>query len=133
LEAAIAALFTNLLNAILFEIEISEKRTNWRKMVVAARKEGGGEQIPSPKCKDIQEWDIEVGGLSDWILWDADYESEHLFVDSDPDISDGLKGLTGVSKDYYLGIVDDLNEKEIEIKSQELKDLCQSVIDRFNL
>ena len=41
-----------------------------------------------------------------------------------------LKQLAGVSKDYYLGIVDDLNDKEIEIKSKEIKNLCLSVIDK---
>ena len=40
LEAAIAAVFKNLLNDIIFEIDEPEIKTNWRKMVVAARKEG---------------------------------------------------------------------------------------------
>ncbi len=45
-------------------------------VVVAARKEAKGEEIPAPDCKDIEEWDTELQQLSDGILGDVDYDDE---------------------------------------------------------
>ena len=44
-EGAIAAVFKHLKNSIVFEIDEPESRTNWRELVVAARKEMEGEDI----------------------------------------------------------------------------------------
>jgi len=38
--------------------------------------------------------------------------------------------MAGVSKDYYLGIAEDLSEEEIEVKCGELRELCKSVGER---
>jgi len=129
LEGAVAAIYHHLKNCIMIEIDEPEIGTNWRKKVVSARKECGGEEIPSHDCTDINEWDIEVDCLEDYILWDADYEDEDSFVDDLPEKADMMKETMGVSKDYYLENMDDLNEEEIEAKLKELRELCRSIVE----
>ena len=86
---------------------------NWRKTVVAARKEAGGEQTPSSDCDDLEEWDIEVDSLAEAILWDADYDDESLFIDDAPEKAKVLRTLAGISNNYFLAIADDLEDGEI--------------------
>jgi len=83
LEAAIAAVYEHLKNLIIIEIDEPDLGTNRREMVVAARKEAEGEEIPAPNCEDIEEWDIELQYLSEAILWDADYDDEDQPTDSE--------------------------------------------------
>jgi len=40
-----------------------------------------------------------------------------------------MKKMLGVSKDYYMHILDDLSEDEIEVKLEELRDLCRSIVE----
>ena len=84
-EGAIAAVFKHLKNSIVFEIDEPESRTNWRALVVAARKEMEGEHIPPATCNDIKEGEIEVEELADRILWDADYEDDYIYMDHPPE------------------------------------------------
>ena len=39
-----------------------------------------------------------------------------------------MKKMMGVSKDYYLDIMDDLSDDEIEVKLKELRKICQSIV-----
>lgn len=129
LEGAIAVIFRHMMNCVIVEIEEPEFRTTWRKKVVSARKECGGEDIPSSDCTEFEEWDIEVGELEDYILWDADYEDEDFFVDEFPEKAEEMKQMMGVSKDYYLGIMDDLSDEEMEVRLEELRGLCRSIVE----
>ena len=115
---------------MIVEIDVPEFSTTWRKKVVAARKEAEGEEIPSPDCEDLEEWDIEICELEDLILWDADYDDENLFIDDLPERSNELKKLVGISKNYYVTVADDLNEEEIAKKLSELSKLCCSVVKK---
>ena len=81
LEAAIAAVFEHLKNLIIIEIDDEQPQTYWRQIVIAARKEAEGEEIPSPDCEDLDEWGIQLECVEEGILWDADYEIEHLYAD----------------------------------------------------
>lgn len=47
-EGAIAAVFQQLKDSIIFEIDTPEFGASWRELVVAARKELEGEDIPAP-------------------------------------------------------------------------------------
>jgi len=129
LEGTIAAIYQHMKICIIIELDEPEFGTTWRKKVVSAREESGGEEIPSHDCTDINEWDIEVDCLEDYILWDADYEDEDLFIDDFPEKTTAMKKMLGVSKDYYMEIMDDLREDEIEVKLKELRGLCRSIVE----
>ena len=130
-EGAIAAVFQHLKYQVIYEIDEPELRSNWRELVVAARKQTGREidGIPEPTCTDIKEWDFEVEQLSDCILWDADYESGHIFMDRPPDMTEWLKDMVDITDDYFMAIADDLSDEEAQSQIKELKKLCDSITE----
>ena len=123
-EGAIAAVYEHLKISIAVEIEEPEFGTDWRKQVVWVRKEQDGEEIPSPSCEDLEEWDLEIESLKNTILWDADYEDEDLFVDDSPERAEMLKRLAGIRSDYYAEIAEDLKTEEIDERLEQIRKLC---------
>jgi hypothetical protein len=132
-EGAIAAVFQHLKYQIIYEIDVPEFPSNWRELVIAARKQTGRkiEGIPESACTDTKEWDFEVDQLSDRILWDADYESGHIFMDHPPDMTEWLKDMADISDDYFLAIADDFTDEEAQTQIKELKKLCDLIIESF--
>ena len=128
-EGAIAAVFEHLKDSIIFEIDTPEFGASWRDLVVAARKEMEGEDIPAPTCIDIEEWDIEVEVLTDRILWDRDYEDGHTYMDHPPEKTEWLKYMARIPEDYYTAIADDLTDEEAQAQIKELKKLCDSIVE----
>ncbi len=128
IEAAIAAVFEYLKKKIIIEIGEPELGTDWGELLVAARKEMEGEDIPDPTCEDSGEWETELLQLSEAILWDVDYEDEDLYIDKPPEEAQALKDFMRMRDDYFLAIADDLTNEEAEARIQELRKLCNSVI-----
>ncbi len=129
-EGAIAAVFDHLEMAVIIEIDEPEIKSNWRKMILAARREVGAEELPKVGCEDEQEWLIEIEESSYSILWDYDFEDEDLYIDKPPEEAQALKDFMRMRDDYSLEIPEDLKPKEIETKLAELKALCQSVCEK---
>lgn len=128
-EGAIAAVFEHLKNLIIIEIDMPELGTNWRELVVTARKEAEGEEIPPTTCNDPEEWKIEVDSLAEDILWDADYDDADLYVDQPPEKAAWLKSMARIPNNYYLVIADDLKEEEILEKLADLTKLCRAIVE----
>jgi hypothetical protein len=128
-EGAIGAVFQYLKDMIVFEIEMFEAGTYWRELVVAARKELEGEDIPAPSCTDIEEWDLEVEVLTDRILWDRDYEDDRTYADHPPEMTQWLKYMTRIPDNYYTAIADDLTDEEAVATIKKLKKLCDSIME----
>jgi hypothetical protein len=129
-ESAIAALFDYLKMVVIGEIDEPEIKSQWRKMILAARHEVGAEDLPEGDCKDEQEWLIEIEELSYLILWDADYEDEDLYIDKPPEEAQRLKDFMRMRDDYFLEVPEDLKPKEIKTRLSELKTLCQSICEK---
>jgi hypothetical protein len=127
LEGAIAAVFQHLMDSVIFEIDEPDVGNSWREMIVAARKEMEGEEVPAPTCHDQEEWDIEIQELSDCILWDADYESDDLYLDRPPEEARELRREMGISEDYFAAVADDLTQEQTVAKVAELRALCAVV------
>jgi len=128
-EGAIAAVFQQLKDSIIFEIDTPEFGASWRELVVAARKELESEDVPAPTCTDIEEWDLEVEVLTDRILWDRDYEDDRTYADHPPEITQWLKYMTRIPDNYYTAIADDLTDEEAAATIKKLKKLCDSMIE----
>ena len=128
LESGIGAVFKHLYNNITMEIDMPELKSDWRKLLVAARKEMEAEDIPEPTCEDFNEWDIEVEELANAILWDRDYEDGDIYMDHPPEKTEWLKYMAMIPGNYYTAIADDLTDKEAQVKIKELRKLCNSVI-----
>jgi len=128
LEAGIGAVFNHLYNNIIVEIDMPELNSNWRKLLVAARKEMEAEDIPDPSCEDFDKWNFEVDELADAILWDRDYEDGDIYMDHPPEKTQWLKHMARIPDNYYTAIADDLNDKDAQEKIKGLRNLCDSVI-----
>ena len=128
-EGAIAAVFQNLKDSIVLEIDEPEFGTNWRELVIAARKEAEVEDIPAPTCTDVDEWEFQVEGLTDRILWDRDYEDDHTYMDHPPEKTQWLKDMARISDNYFTAIADDLTDIEAQAQIKELRKLCDSIIE----
>ncbi len=129
-EGAIAAVFDHLKTAVIIEIDMPEIKSNWRKMILAARCQAGAEELPKESCGDEEEWLIEIEELSYMILWDADYEDEDLYIDRPPEEAQRLKDFMRMRDDYFLEIPEDLKPKGIETKLAELKTLFRSICEK---
>ena len=129
-EGAVAAVFEHLQTSVMLEIDMPEIKSNWRKMILAARREGDAEDLPDEDCEDEQEWSIEIEALSELILWDADYEDEDLYIDKPPEEAQRLKDFMRIKDEYYLEIPEDLKPNEIETKLTELKNLCRLICEK---
>ena len=66
--------------------------------------------------------------VGDRILWDADYEDDHIYMDHPPEKSEWLKDMADIPDEYYLAIADDLTDEEAQARIKELRKLCNSVI-----
>jgi len=130
LDGAVAAVFNHIENGIAYDIDEPESMSNWRELVIAARQEIGGEieRIPEPTCIDMDKWSLEVGILSEAILFDADYEDSKLYMDFPPEKSKELRDWMDIPDDYFISIADDLTEDEAKVKILELRKLCDSII-----
>jgi hypothetical protein len=130
LDGAVAAVFNHIENGIAYDIDEPESRSNWRELVIAARKQAGGEieQIPEPTCTDMDKWSLEVGILSEAILFDADYEDSKIYMDFPPEKSKELRDWMDIPDDYFMAIADDLSDEEAKAKIWELRKLCDSII-----
>ena len=131
-ESAIAAVFDHLKIVVNIEIDEPEIKSNWRKMILAVRRQFGAEELPKEDCKDDQEWLIEIEELSYLILWDADYEDEDLYIDKPPEEAQALKEFMRIRDDYFLEVPEDLKPKQIRAKLSELKKLCQFICEKTN-
>ncbi len=127
-EGAIAAVFQHLKYEIIYEIDVPESRSNWRELVVAARKEEQVGDIPEPTSTDTEEWDFQVERLIDCILWDRDYEDDHIYMDHPPEKTQWLKDMARIPDNYYTAIADDLTDEEAQAQIKELRKLCDSII-----
>jgi hypothetical protein len=130
LDGAIAAVFKHIENEIAYDIDEPESRSHWRELVVAARKQIGGEieEILESTCTDMDKWKIEVEKLSDTILWDTNYEDAKLYMDFPPEKSKDLREQAGIPDDYFMAIADDLSYDEAKAQIIELSKLCDSII-----
>jgi hypothetical protein len=128
-ESAIAAVFQQMKDSIIFEIDTPEFGASWRELVVAARKKLEGDDVPAPSCTDIEEWDLEVQVLTDRILWDRDYEDDRTYADHPPEMTQWLKYMARIPNNYYTAIADDLTDEEAAATIKELKKLCDSIME----
>ena len=130
-EGAIAAVFEYLKMAAIEEIDEPEIKSDWRKAILAARRQAGAEELPKEDCKDEDEWLIQIEELSYLILWDANYEDEDIYVDRPPEEAKILKDFMRIRNDYFIEVPEDLKPKELETKLTELKNLCQSIYEKL--
>jgi len=131
LESGIAAVFEHLRGHAGFEIE-TNSRTYWRRMIVAARRETGAEEVPEPACTDPDEWDFQIQELSDRILWDADYEDEALYLDRAPEEARELRRTMGIEERYFEAVAEDLTDRQVADRIAELRRQYDALVEEVD-
>jgi hypothetical protein len=128
-EAVIAVVVEHLRNSVESEIDEPEAGTYWRRLIVAARQEMDGEDIPEVTCCDCEEWKVETRTIEDCVLWDADYLDGHLYLDRPPEESKMLREAARIPDEYYAAIPDDLKDEQIDQQLRPLRKLCMSILE----
>ena len=131
-EAMIAAVFHHLTDWIQCELDREEDFDDlgdddpyfWRELALVAFAESENDDLPDRSCRDDDEWELVVDGLSNRILWDNDFNSVGMFIDTDPDKAGKMREVMGVDDDYYRAIPPDPKDADLPVLLAKLKDLC---------
>ena len=129
-EATVAVLFNAIEQAIELETDCQsdddlETRFGWRRLLLDTIAEDSDlSDLPSVDCCDIDEWQFIIEALSDWILWDHDFNSGEYFLDTPPEHADMMRERFGIDDDYYRAIPPDPNECDLPAIRATLKRLC---------
>ena len=131
-EATVAVLFNAIEQAIDLEIDCQndddlETRFGLRRLLLDAIAEDSDlSDLPSVDCCDIDEWQFIIEALSDWILWDHDFNSDEYFLDTPPEHADMMRERFVIDDEYYRAIPPDPNECDLPAIRATLKQLCGS-------
>ena len=129
-EATVAVLFNAIEQAIELEIDCQrdddlETRFVWRRLLLDALAEDSDlSDLPSLDCCDIDEWQLVIETLSDWILWDHDFDSGDFFLDTPPEQADIMRETFGIDDEYYRAIPPDPKDCDLPAIRATLKELC---------
>ena len=152
-EAAVAVLFENVAQCIQIEIDFADDQepcddgidpTFWRNLVLAAIEDTDSKelgfmptaaqphpladpecQMPAPACEVLDEWEWMLETLENYVLWDADYAMDDLFMDVDAKTSRRRRQKLGINDDYYTAIAPDPTDGELEKIRESLRIICQ--------
>lgn len=80
--------------------------------------------MPGRTCRDDDEWELIVDGLTNRILWDNDFNSVGAFLDTEPDKADEMRDKMGIDDSYYRAVPPDPKDADIPVMLAKLKDLC---------
>ena len=129
-EATVAVLFNAIEQGLELEIDCHrdnelETRFGWRQLLLDAITEGSDlSDLPSVDSCDTDEWQFIIETLSDWILWDHDFNSAEYFLDTPPEQADMMRDRFGIDDEYYRAIPPDPKECELPAIRATLKELC---------
>jgi len=129
-EATVAVLFIAIEQSLEFEIDCQSDndpndRSSWRRLLLDAIAEGSDlSDLPTVDCCDMDEWQFIIETLSDWILWDHDFNSAEYFLDTPPEQADVMREQFGIDDDYYRAIPLDPKECDLPAIRATLKQLC---------
>ena len=69
-------------------------------------------QLPAHDCEDFSEWEWMLEALENYVLWDADYAMDYLFMDLDAETSRRRRQKLGINDNYYAAIAPDPADAE---------------------
>ncbi len=154
-EASIAAIFIEIRDCVVIEIDLSEdaddesqsQLQSWRQMVRGAARSTLVEssapdsptllvgefhadaevdfELPELSCRDRDRWSRVIDQLAENILWDRDFELADCFLDADPGVSSRRRRLLGIDDDYFTHVAPDPRPEELEGLVSETRDLVR--------
>ncbi|WP_146520214.1 hypothetical protein [Stieleria varia] len=150
-EAAVAAIYRNILQQIEIEIELDDVsptqfRHQWRELVVAANEEArdavmdstivsgadaslslddSDDHVISADSTDIEKWEWIVESLADQVLWDRDFEMAGDMIDAPPEQAAALRAMLGINSEYYTAIAPDPTDSQVDQLFDSVHDLTR--------
>jgi hypothetical protein len=133
-EATVAAIYESFPVSVAIEIDAEDldwsdspevDLRTWRRLILAAFVEDDPPSdypLPGIECCDQEEWDLLIGCLADYVLWDDDWADEEI-MDADPETARKRKRRLGINDDYYLAIAPDPTDGELDMARAILKRL----------
>lgn len=127
LEGTIAAVFRQIEDRLEVELDDTEVETDWRELILAARKEAEAEDLPDLSCEDFDEWQFQISQIEGSILFDNDYDTSELTMDLPPEQAEAVRENMGIPDDYIQTLPDDLNEKQMTVAIADIRHLCSEI------
>lgn len=134
-EATIYAVFCELRSLIEIEIDFqrqdqTDDRTIRAAAIEAWQQHQHWEQddpiVPTCGSTDIDQWNWFVELVADQILWDRDFDLDHLVADIHPHRANLLKQHLGIQRDYYCTVAPDVADVDVDSISERIRQLVPS-------
>ena len=129
-EAGIAAVFEHLKSLVEIGIDEPVWWRDWRKLIVAAGRETGAENIPDLACEDLEEWKRAIQELKDGILRGAGRQERPLPVGRHPKKATARGHTMRRPQNLWGARVDELNDRQIKARVSELREACRTAIEK---
>lgn len=148
IEAAVAAVYQNILQQIELEIELDEVspaefRFRWRQATLDAYRENEDFEVVQDEmiaqlddgesvfdldvtCTELDEWRWLVECLADRVLWDRDFEMVNEMIDAPPERAAAMRAALGITPGYYTAIAPDPSGDQIDALFQSLQQLTRA-------
>jgi len=122
-EATIAAVYEELFNELEAEVEFANG-AELRQAVVDALEWTNKEfkddvRIPRASCRDTDEWQLMIDCCLDFVLWDRDFDLEHI-LDAPPETAATERKMLGINEDYFTAIPPDPTDTQVKRYVNEL-------------
>jgi hypothetical protein len=98
----------------------------WRRLRAACQGEPNDEFYVEWNSTDVEDWTVLIESLQDQILWEADWDMPELFMDEEPEVSQGRKDQLGILDDYYTDAAPDLRDVDVPAICDGLENLTES-------
>ncbi len=147
-EAAVAAVYRNIIQQIELEIELhpvspEEYRCRWRQAALDAFLENEEDDVllQEERLQEADEesvFDIEVDSLevdrwswliemlADRVLWDRDFEMVNVMIDAPPERAAAMRAALGIHSGYYTAIAPDPTDRQVDSLFESLEQLTRA-------
>lgn len=147
-EAAVAAVYQNVLQQIELEIELQpvsppEFRYRWRQAALDAFRENESEEVVRDElisqldddesifdlevdCVEVDDWRWLIDSLADRVLWDRDFEMVNEMIDAPPERAAAMRAALGITPGYYTAIAPDPQNHQIDALFESLQAITRA-------
>ncbi|MCS7470706.1 hypothetical protein NZK35_28980 [Stieleria sp. ICT_E10.1] len=147
-EAAVAAVYQNIIQQIELEIELhpvspEEFRCRWRQAALDAFLENEDDDVLlQEECLqeadqksvfdievdslEVDRWSWLVEMLADRVLWDRDFEMVNVMIDAPPERAAAMRAALGIHSGYYTAIAPDPTDRQVDSLFESLEQLTRA-------
>ncbi|PAY20857.1 hypothetical protein CKO51_03690 [Rhodopirellula sp. SM50] len=147
-EAAVAAVYQNIIQQIELEIELhpvspEEFRCRWRQAALDAFLENEDDDVLLREERlqeadqksvfdlevdslEVDRWSWLVEVLADRVLWDRDFEMVNVMIDAPPERAAAMRAALGIHSGYYTAIAPDPTDRQVDSLFESLEQLTRA-------